>query len=235
MTTNPIIDLNAGAFGRVAKFTAKSTDSRYYLAGVHIRPMAESGGCLEGTDGHRLYVEEDTSGRAMEEKILRFSPAAQRLLKKSNRVQLSEDGELSICDGKSGKKLYIQPDGVIDYNKFPDVCALIGDRAQWRFGLSGAVNADYLRAALALPGCIAFWRKGDNAADSDMILFTISSAGELGANGWGAIMPMRASFGTTSQLARHLPLAYREQPVADGAAPAAPATQSASEAEAQAA
>lgn len=200
-----IIDVSADVFARVQKFRAKA-DIRYYLNGVHIVP-SEGGPCLEATDGHRLYVEQDAEGKASEERILSLSAPA-TLLRADNRVRLNDEGKLGVFSS-TGTCLYVQPNSGVVEGKFPDLTGVIGNPDEWKPGLIGAVNGDYLRDALGIPGAIAFWRPRETADHSSIVLFTVESAC---IKAFGAIMPVRGFFKMDARAAEFLPTRYLAKP-----------------------
>lgn len=203
--SNFIVDIDAGAYGRVQKFQAKN-DVRYYQQGVHVAPCTD-GPCLEGTNGHCLYVEQDAEGEASKDCILSLTAPA-RLLREGNRVKLSDDGVLGVFDS-AGIRLYVEPNGGVVDGKFPDITAVIGNPGEWLPGLIGAANADYLRAALDQPGAISFWRPREDADHTSVILFTVERAG---IKAFGAIMPMRGLFNKDARAEEFLPSRYLPKP-----------------------
>lgn len=58
----PAFDVDASLF-RVAAMFQSTEETRYYLNGVHIEPHHEKGVFLVATDGHRLFVAHDVSGK----------------------------------------------------------------------------------------------------------------------------------------------------------------------------
>lgn len=58
----PAFDVDASLF-RVAAMFQSSEETRYYLNGVHIEPHHDEGVFLVATDGHRLLVAHDVSGK----------------------------------------------------------------------------------------------------------------------------------------------------------------------------
>lgn len=55
-------DVDASLF-RVAAMFQSTEETRYYLNGVHIEPHHEEGVFLVATDGHRLFVAHDATGK----------------------------------------------------------------------------------------------------------------------------------------------------------------------------
>src|SRR5690554_1106144 len=58
----PAFDVDASLF-RVAAMFQSTEETRYYLNGVHIEQHQDEGVFLVATDGHRLLVAHDVSGK----------------------------------------------------------------------------------------------------------------------------------------------------------------------------
>ena len=55
-------DIDASLF-RIASMFQSTEETRYYLNGVHVEPHHENGVLLVATDGHRMFVGHDASGK----------------------------------------------------------------------------------------------------------------------------------------------------------------------------
>lgn len=187
-----IARINSVAAKIVFPFAAQD-DIRYYLNGINIRPLDdETGGVMVcACDGHRLIVLRDPDGYVEEEIIVRVVKDALKHAKTENTFDVMSNGAV-IFNDKHGLPLFIQPGNSLIEGKFPrfeHILNLVG----YRDGISGAVNADYLRDALRidtgnqLPS-IRFWTR-DN--DSPLI-FTFDQVAGLEAV--GAIMKLRDAY-----------------------------------------
>ncbi|MGN6234972.1 hypothetical protein [Dyella sp.] len=221
--TSIVADVSAEVFRRVAGFAA-TRDILFYLTGVHIvpGPAGRDGQPLrmEASDGHLLYVEEDKSGTAQRELIVRVSKRGQALLRGSNRVKVFDNLAVHITN-ESGAVLYIEPEQGVVNGTFPQLGHLIGTAADWHEGLGGTVNTQYLLRALAVPGYVRFFSRKDADGRFDpraSVMFVMDGGTTNGGKAFGLIMPVRGAFGPHSAVADMLP---RSLLVPDGAKAAA--------------
>ena len=202
---NLIADLSARVFQRVRSF-APENEIRYYLCGVHVVPGERVR--LEGTNGHMIYVEEDTSGTAQKELIVNISKRGRSLLTGENRVKVYDDGSVHITTLSGGATLYIEPGtGVIDA-KYPAIENVIGPMTGWHEGFGAAVNVEYLQKALAVPGYVQFFSRKDAEGRYDpkaAVMFVMAGGTPNGGKAFGLIMPVRANFAPDTPVADMLP------------------------------
>lgn len=182
--------LNAEVVGRVYPF-AGVNDVRYYLNGLGIFPGAAP--LVVGTNGHILYLEEDTGGTVSESFIVRLSKRAAFFLKKGNKVVVSRDsksGSAMIVHGSTMEPLYVEPGNCLIDAKFPNFPPLLGSPSQWTQGLVGGFNTALLQKVLSIPGYAQFYHKaGEENPDRHSVLFITQPP--AGARGMGLIMPVR--------------------------------------------
>lgn len=210
-TKEPMIvaDLSAAVFKRVLSF-APVNEIRYYLCGVHVVPGKIVR--LEGTNGHMLYVEEDTSGTAQKALIVNIGTRGRSLLRGENRVKVYDDGSVRITTLSGGVTLYIEPGtGVIDAT-YPDLAKTVGSMEGWHEGFGSAVNVEYLRKALAIPGYVQFFSRKDAEGNYDpraAVMFVMAGGTVNGGKAFGLIMPVRAEFAPGTAVADMLPASLR--------------------------
>lgn len=192
--TDIIIDLCAAVFARVRKFQAVR-DVRYYLLGVHVVPGAPVR--LEATDGYRLFIQEDLSGTATRECILKVGKRGHALLREGNRVRVSEDGRLTICSEK-GAVLYVDPESAFVEGKFPRTEGLFGKPEDYTLGIRDTFNLTYIKEVSGISGCVVFFTHRDT---NKPLLFCIdgSSGAPNGGRACGLIMPVRATISGDSE------------------------------------
>lgn len=206
-TKEPMIvaDLSAAVFKRVLSFAAVR-EIRYYLCGVHVVPGERVR--MEGTEGHMIYVEEDTSGIAQKELIVNIGPRGRNLLRGENRVKVYDDGSVRITTLSGGETLYIEPGtGVIDA-RYPDIQNVIGPMEGWHEGFGSAVNVEYLQKALAIPGYVRFFGRRDADGRFDpraAVMFVMDGGTPNGGRAFGLIMPVKANFSPDTAIADMLP------------------------------
>jgi len=200
-----IADLSAAVFRRVLAF-APVNEIRYYLCGVHVVPGKVV--LLEGTNGHMIYVEEDTSGTAQRDLIVNIGMRGRNLLRGDNRVKVHDDGSVRITTLSGGTTLYIEPGtGVIDA-KYPEIEKVIGPMDGWHEGFGASLNVEYLKKALAIPGYIRFFSRKDDQGKYDhkgAVMFMMDGGTVNGGKAFGLIMPIRGNFAPDSAVDDMLP------------------------------
>ena len=128
----------------VAPFIAKS-DTRYYLTGINIRPLAAGGVIIAGCNGHVLGVFHDPAGVCATEVTLAVSNellAACAGGINTDRTVEMRAGRLTVLD-KFGDEIYIQAGNPVinpdmPYPRFEKVIPVEADISP---GLMGCVNA----------------------------------------------------------------------------------------------
>lgn len=188
-----MISVNAKLL-RIASMLSDKGSVRYYLGGVYVE-KADEGVILVATDGHRLIVINDKTGKCGEEsKIIRLSKniiletKKSKLEKEERLVEVSEDGELTIRHQPDGKKIVTYTDCFID-GTFP----------KWRSAFKwdieqpspSAFNAKYLndfgRASKELNGSEFISIKGTENGPSIVNFYNCDYA-------FGVIMPVRFGY-----------------------------------------
>ena len=120
----PAFDVDASLF-RVAAMFQSSEETRYYLNGVHIEPHHDEGVFLVATDGHRLLVAHDFSGKIEGgTAIVQLGKDQIKACKEgrgetaSRRIVVTDDKQpLTIT--ANGAPVAIQPKWIVD-GVFPD-------------------------------------------------------------------------------------------------------------------
>lgn len=193
MSESIIIDLCAAVFARVQKFHAIA-DIRYYLCGVHVVPGKPVR--LEATDRHRLFIQEDLSGIATRECILKIGKRGHALLREGNRVRVTGDGRLTICSEK-GTVLYVEPENPFVDGEFPRTEGLFGKPEDYTLGIRDTFNLTYLKEVSDISGYVVFFTHRD---PNKPLLFCIDGNGGAlnGGRSCGLIMPVRATIGGDS-------------------------------------
>lgn len=181
---------------RAAQFSAVM-DVRYYLNGVAVSPAKSGGVNVMASDGHVAIVLHDPNGKADAPVILPFNRKAHaRALSMRGAayvaVQAQQadgalgDARISVADW-SGRELFVSPDTLIT-GRFPDIAAPLGKIGDYKPGLQGTINPEFLQRAIesrpAKSSChgVAFFSKGSNG-ERHPTLFTTPG-------GFGLLMPM---------------------------------------------
>lgn len=131
----------------VAPFIAKS-DSRYYLAGINIRPLAAGGVLIAGCNGSVLGVFHDPDGVCLTEVTLAISNELLTACAggiNTDRTVVMRAGRLTVLD-KYWNEIYIQAgnpivDPTSPYPRFEKVIPVEKDISP---GLMGCINATLL-------------------------------------------------------------------------------------------
>ncbi|WCM21402.1 hypothetical protein NDK50_08120 [Paraburkholderia bryophila] len=183
-----IARINAMAVKAAFPFIAQG-DIRYYLNGVNIRPLDDGSVMVVATDGHRYVVVRDQHGFAEREIIVTVKKDALKSCNAKSTLDVMSNGG-SMVNDEGGVPQFIQPGNALIEGQFPrieNVASVIG----YSEGISGAINPQYLKDALAIGqhfGSIRFFTKD---ADSPLT-FVVGGLGDLEV--FGGIMKMRDSF-----------------------------------------
>lgn len=183
-----IARVNAMAIKIAAPFMAKD-DIRYYLCGVNIRPLEDGTTMIVATDGHRYVVVHDQNGFAEREIICAVKKDALKSCNSKSTFDVMSNGN-AIVNDEVGIATFIQPGNSLieaDFPRIENVASALG----YTEGISGAVNPNYVKDALAIGqhfGSIRFFTKD---ADS-VLLFVVGAMPDLEV--FGGIMKMRDSF-----------------------------------------
>lgn len=208
-----IADLDAQVVGNAQKFAAVG-DVRYYLNGVHVVPGSTNVPArIEGTNGHMLYAEEDTTAHATSDLIISISKRGHAMLKEGNRVKVYDDRSLHIVND-SGAVLYIEPGQAVIEGKFPVIDHLVGVPADWHEGLVAPCNTNYLQKVLALPGYVRFFSRKDADGKftyASSVMFVLERVKPRGGKAMGLIMPVRTELGPGASVADMLPISLVPQ------------------------
>lgn len=203
-----LADLDAEVLGRVLLFAAEPREIRYYLTGVHVAPCPKGQNVrLEGTNGHILYGEEDVSGTAEKDVIVRIGARGRSLLKRGHRVKVYSDLSVKITD-VAGAVLYIEPQEAYADTAFPNVAQVLHTADDWHEGLIAPVNSAYLLKVLKLPGYVRFFSRKDASGQftlNSSILFVLDGGTANGGKAFGLIMPVRGAFSPHAKVAEMLP------------------------------
>lgn len=194
MSTSPaknpesIATIDAALAALVLPFAA-TDDIRYYLNGIYITPLQEGGALIAATDGHMLFCARDPNGKTARPIIL---PLQKRehgtALKRSTYIDVLADGSFRFLTEDKGLA-WISPKKEID-GRFPDIFSLIGNLDDWKEGLVGSFNPEYINrvvqsAPRARYRAIRFFHRGKDPACS-AALFTLSNP-----QAFGVVMPMK--------------------------------------------
>lgn len=183
-----IARVNAMAIKSAFPFIAQN-DIRYYLNGVNIRPLDDGSVMVVATDGHRYVVVRDQHGFAEREIIVTVKKDALKSCNAKSTLDVMSNGS-SMVNDEGGIPQFIQPGNALIEGQFPrieNVASVIG----YSEGISGAINPQYLKDALAIGqhfGSIRFFTRD---ADSPLT-FVVGGLGDLEV--FGGIMKMRDSF-----------------------------------------
>lgn len=183
-----IARVNAMAIKVAFPFMAQN-DIRYYLNGLNIRPLEDGSVMVVATDGHRYVVVRDQHGYAEKEIVVTVRKDALKSCNSKSTLDVMSNGGSMIND-ENGMSQFIQPGNALIDGIFPrieNVASVIG----YSEGISGAINPQYLKDALAIGqhfGSIRFFTRD---ADSPLT-FVVGGLGDLEV--FGGIMKMRDSF-----------------------------------------
>lgn len=183
-----IARVNAMAIKSAFPFIAQN-DIRYYLNGVNIRPLDDGSVMVVATDGHRYVVVRDQHGFAEREIIVTVKKDALKSCNAKSTLDVMSNGS-SMVNDEGGIPQFIQPGNALIEGQFPrieNVASVVG----YSEGISGAINPQYLKDALAIGqhfGSIRFFTRD---ADSPLT-FVVGGLGDLEV--FGGIMKMRDSF-----------------------------------------
>lgn len=120
----PAFDVDASLF-RVAAMFQSTEEARYYLNGVHIEQHQDEGVFLVATDGHRLLVAHDVSGKIEGgTAIVQLGKDQLRACKEGRgetapRRIVATDAKQPLTITANGNPVAIQPKWIID-GHFPD-------------------------------------------------------------------------------------------------------------------
>ena len=181
----------------VTPFMATS-DIRYYLNGISIRPHPAGGAVITATNGHVLGTAYDPSAVCEHDVILALTPATITALKAragKGRELVLRNGRVTIIDGP--EEISIQPGNPVIEAKYPDLSRVIPPADRLKPGLMGYYNTAYI-AVIDRVSKIAGAR---HAADQAATFFTVdgnpnnSAVARLTAepNFFAVLMPQRSS------------------------------------------
>jgi len=153
----PNITVSADLF-RVANLTASIDPTRYYLCGVHVQPHPAKGALLVATDGHRMLVIHDETGKVDAPAIVQLSKAALALCKSKSSGKRPMQRKLQIVGATATiTEHLVNPKGIaVDPGTPVGVsadCIVAGTFPDWRRVLpatdskpiaAGAFNSNYL-------------------------------------------------------------------------------------------
>lgn len=135
--------VNADLF-RLAAAAVSKEETRFYLQGVHIEPLAEGGVVMVSTDGHRMIVVHDADGFADDRMLVKLNPATMTATKQGKKETLARtiaiDGNAKTATVMQYElPIAVNFDAIID-GTFPD----------WR----RVVPMDARESADAAPVCL---------------------------------------------------------------------------------
>lgn len=191
--------LSAEAVRLAYAFAAKQ-DIRYYLNGVHVEPHPNGGAQITGCDGHRVLQVHDRDATDVETMIISLDKASRSALKSGRFVQTEfEPGRVAIVDA-DGVPKHLQALSYKVEGTYPDVRKPLGERENWKAGIGGCFNVQYIAdatiaAAEALGGSqwdrykgVTFYsHDGADAPQNQKVLFIIEGR----TPAWGIVMGMR--------------------------------------------
>lgn len=177
---------------RIAAMFQSTEETRYYLNGVHIEPHHQEGVFLVATDGYRLFVAHDVTGKIEGGNAIVQLGKDQLKACKEGRGE-TEPRRITATDEKqpltitaNGEAVSIQSRWIID-GSFPDWKKIMrGLRPE---GHLEAVDGDYLKsfadAAKALTGAAEIEFSHSTTNGPAIIRFSNVS------NAFGVLMPLR--------------------------------------------
>lgn len=193
-----MLKVNANLF-RLAYVCASSEETRYYLKGVYVEPVAE-GVLLVATDGHRLVCIHDKTGYADKPAIVQLSKGALKACKSPKnglgRILKVEDNTATVVTfdlNEEGTPVAIHSNSIVD-GTFPDWRRVIPTQESLDTTENGKLygyNAKYIAS---------FGDIGDGLQNygQSMLLFTQNNQGGPSLvrwagidNAFGVLMPMR--------------------------------------------
>jgi len=195
-----MISVNANLF-RAACECRSTEETRYYLNGVFVRPHPVKGALLVATDGHRLIVIHDETGKCDEAKIVgldakHVDAATIKAMRKATtgeepRLTIDKDGIATFGTFRSLASCFI--DGT--YPDWPRVVAPMLARVKEGKFAPGTVNQKYLSAFGKI--AVMLSPTNDQSAafrvvshtEDDPLLIRFGSCDSA----FGLLMPMRSS------------------------------------------
>lgn len=177
-----MLTVNANLF-RIANLFASTEESRYYLCGVLIEPVAEGGVRLVATDGHKLVCIYERDGKADKPTLISLKGDALKACKSRDRnrvLELGNDGvalvrEWSDSPEEKGKIVGYQPEAVID-GSFPDYRVAVSPKANYVRNASPTFSSFVLSTIAEAGGEIAlhyhgfrFKKEGGSSMRADSI------------------------------------------------------------------
>jgi hypothetical protein len=183
-TSLPTMDIAADLV-RVAVTCMAHRDIRYYLCGVHVEPRQEGGVYIVATDGHRLVVIIDDSGKVSEDVTFRVesdlvsklprtgaSGSKQRLLLEPFRNKAA----LVLTDKTSGAlPVAVQPDSLIDdATHYPKWRKVMPNFDKVKVGCANAYQPRYVAEVIAVLGKRFTRATPHQVAPNSSILFSLS-------------------------------------------------------------
>lgn len=170
---------------------AATSDIRFYLNGINIRPLEDGSAMIVATNGHRYIVVRDPHGYVEKEIIVSISKdALKHAGNPKHTLDVMSNGS-SMISGDVAQPLFIQPGNSVIEGSFPRI-ERVASTVGYKEGINGAVNPSYLADALTIAksfgNSIRFFTR-----DNDSPLnFVLGGLGDLEC--FGGIMKMRESF-----------------------------------------
>ena len=204
--TDNIIEVNADLY-RIAAMMQSTEEARYYLNGVYIHPRRDGKGVtLVATDGHRMIVVHDESGRCDKAEIVSLNASKAALAACKHKITLSRPAHpennpaprLTVAGGvatvTSGGATVTCPNAIVD-GTFPDWSRVVPDIDKaMAAGLSDAFEPKYLAAFATVAIDLA-----KSGSDGRTLIMRVQSAApgspalvDFGSHyAFGVLMPKR--------------------------------------------
>jgi hypothetical protein len=155
----PSMDVDASLV-RLASTCMARVDIRYYLNGIRVEPRAEGGVFIIGTDGHRILIAIDATGKVsaplifkLDKQLVPKLPKPSKLIQRKQRLLIEPfrgRPALVLTDKDTGKlPVHIAPDVLIEGN-YPDWRKVVPDFTKVTMGVQMPFQARYLSEVLAV-------------------------------------------------------------------------------------